>query len=98
MMAVLPDGFYHDERRIFGNVAEYFHAALLAIDKAVLLLGIEGMAAPDFEARVPNSGHHCVLAFRLRRPALLVRGQPEVAIGYKDNGIGHSHILACGIV
>src|SRR5450755_2133472 len=29
MMAVLPDRFDNDERRMFGNVAEYLHTALL---------------------------------------------------------------------
>ena len=50
VMAVLPDGFDDDQRRIWRDVAEDLHAALLAVDEAVLFDGIVGMAAADFAA------------------------------------------------
>ena len=47
VMAVLPDRLGDDERRVGGNVAEDFHAVLLAVDEAVAFLLVEGMGALD---------------------------------------------------
>jgi hypothetical protein len=37
MMAILPDRFDDQQRRIGRDVEEDFHAALLAVDESVLL-------------------------------------------------------------
>src|SRR5260370_11093257 len=98
MMAVLPDCFHYNQGSALRNIAEALHAALLAVDEAVLLDRIVRMAAPDLEAFGANGGHYGLFGAQLRRPALLVGGESQIAVSDKNDGIGHSHILACGMV
>src|SRR5437867_11732674 len=93
-MAVLPDSLDDNQRRIRRNTAEDLHAPLLAVDEAMLFGGIARMPAPDLDAFGANGGHDRLLGAGLRRPALLVRGKPQIAAGDHDHSIGHSHILA----
>ena len=64
----------------------------------MLLDGIVGVAAPNLEALAADRGHDGLFGARLRRPALLVGGEPQIAVGDQDDGFGHLHILACGMV
>ena len=57
------------------------HAALLAVDEAVLFGGVEGVTAADFEALAANGGHHRVFDARLGGPTLLIGGEPQIAVG-----------------
>ena len=69
MMTVLPDGLHHHQRRGARDIAKNLHAVLLAVDEAVLLGGIEWMAAPHLAAGSADGRHDgCFHAF-LRRPA-----------------------------
>ena len=95
MMTVLPDGFDYDQRGLEWNVSKHLHAALLAVDEAMPLGGIVGMAALDLEPLAANGGHDRLFCPRLRGPALLVGGEPQVTIGDKDDTFGHFHILTC---
>src|ERR1700730_3919567 len=97
-MAVLPDRFDHYQWSLRGDVAEDLHAAFLAIDEAMLLDGIVGMAAPNLEAFTADRSHDGLFGAQLRRPALLVGGESQIAVSDQDDRIGHFHILACGMV
>ena len=45
VMGVLPDGFDHDDRGLRWNLAENVDAEALAVDKDVLLFGLERVCA-----------------------------------------------------
>ena len=98
VMTVLPDRFDDDEGRIRRNRAEDLHAALLTIDKAVLFCGIAGMASPSLKSFGANGGHDGLFGARLGGPASLIGSQSQIAVSDQDDGFGHFHILACGIV
>ena len=72
MMAVLPDRLHHHQRRIRRQLAEDFHAVLLAVDESVLLHRVAGMPAAYVAAFAADGVHHSLFGLRLRRPALLV--------------------------
>ena len=91
VMAVLPDGFDHHQRRVRRDVAEHLHAVFLAVDEAVALGGVEGMPAADIVSRAANCRHDGCFHALLCRPALLVRGQAQIATGDKNDGI-HSFV------
>src|SRR4029077_18147259 len=90
MMAVLPDRFHYYEGSMLGNISEDLHAALLAVDEAVLLDQIVRVASPDLEAFAADSGHDGPFGAQLRRPALLVGGESQIAVGDQDAELGHS--------
>jgi hypothetical protein len=48
MVAILPDGLDYNQRGLFRNLAEHFHAVLLAVYESVASFGITGMAAAHF--------------------------------------------------
>ncbi len=88
VMAVLPDGFGHDQRGAGIEFAEDFHAHLLGIDEAVLFGRVKGMGADagpafGFEG-LGEEGLH----FGLDGPAFLVGGQAQVAAGHEVNVSG----------
>jgi hypothetical protein len=68
-------------RRVGGNLAEDFHAVLLAIDEAVALGLVEGMRALDFVAFLFDGGGEVLFHFGLRGLAGSVGGDAEVATG-----------------
>ena len=45
MVAILPHGFGHDERRVFRYISEYRHSVSLTINESVALLRIDGVRA-----------------------------------------------------
>jgi hypothetical protein len=45
MVAVLPHGFGHDQRRVFRYIPEHRHPVFLTINEPVALLRIEGVPA-----------------------------------------------------
>jgi len=81
VMAILPDGFHHHQRRAGRNAAEHFHSALLAIDETVTFGGIAGVAAFDGVAQPPDGACDGFFDARLGRPAFLVGGQAQIAVG-----------------
>ena len=81
VMAVLPDGFHHHQRRVRRDLAKHFHAVLLAVDESVLLLGIVGMAAAYFTPFAADGIHDGLFGLRLRGPAFLVGGKTQIPVG-----------------
>ena len=61
-------------------IRDSFHSALLAIDEAVTFSGVAGVTAFDRVAQQPDGAHDGFLGARLRRPALLVGGQAQIAV------------------
>ena len=77
-------GMFGDDERLIGiELAENFQAHLLRIDEAVLLGRVELMRAKDLPAFASQGVREFVLHFRLFRPAFLVGGEPQIAIGYQ---------------
>ncbi len=83
VLAVLPDRFGDDERRIGIELAENRQAHLLRIDEAMLFGRVEPMRANDLPAFGSQRLRELVLHFRLCRPAFLVGGEPQIAIGHQ---------------
>jgi hypothetical protein len=79
-MTVLPNCFYYHQGRLRWNLAKYLHAASLTIDESVALDRVAPVAAANIAAFAPDSVHHRFLRARLRRPALLIRGQAQISI------------------
>ena len=92
MVTVLPDCLCYDNRCIFRDVAENFHAVLLAVDETVTFLGIESMAAPDLASLLFNGLDQQGFHGLLRLLAFLVGGGAKIAIGDKDDFLG-AHIV-----
>src|SRR5437016_181289 len=80
VMAVLPYRFDDHERSIARDLAEHFHAVFLAVDETVLLLRIVWMTAFHLTAFALDSTSDSGLGALLRRPALLICGQSQVAV------------------
>ncbi len=93
VMAVLPHGFHHNERRAARDVAKHLHAVLLAVDETMALGGVEGMPALDLVSRAANCRCDGCFHRLLSRPALLVRGQAQIATGDKNDGFTHLSLL-----
>lgn len=85
VMAVLPDAFGDDERRVRVKLAKDLHAHLLRIDEAVAPGLVERMRADDGPAlgleRLDEDGFHRGLG----GPAFLVGRSAKVAIGHEVN-------------
>lgn len=85
VMAVLPDAFGDDERRVGIEAAEDFHAVFLGINETMAPGGVIGMGAYNRPAlggeRAGESGLH----FSLLGPAFLIGRQAEVAVGHEIN-------------
>lgn len=80
MMAILPNGFAHHDRRLRWDVSEDAISMFLAADETMALLGIVGVGSYHLMALASDRVHHGLLDFALRLPALLVRGETEVAV------------------
>src|SRR6185437_15964410 len=95
VMAILPDGLDDDQGRRGWNLAEHFHAALLAIDKAVLFGWIERVAALCFRAETADGGGDGLFGAFLRGPAFLIGREPQISARDENNGFCHcTHILS----
>ena len=79
MMAVLPDGFGHDQRRGGIQAPKHFHPHLLGVYEPVLFLGIVRMRANRGPSLRPNRPRQQRFHPRLLGPAFLVGRQPQVA-------------------
>ncbi len=88
MMAVLPDRFGDDERRVGGDVAEDFHAVLLAVDEAVAFVLVERMGALDRAAFLVDGGDEVPFQGFLGGLTFLVGGGAEIAAGDEIDGVG----------
>jgi len=88
VVAVLPDGLGDDEGRVGGDVAEDFHAVLLAVDETVAFLFVEGVGAPDGKAFAFDGGDEAFFHGVLGGLAGLVGGGAEVAAGDEIDGAG----------
>ena len=86
VVAVLPDGFGDDERRVCWNVTEDLHAVFLAIDETVFLGGVHGMGALDFAAERFHGRKDLRLHRGLRGLTFLVGGEAKVTVGDKMDG------------
>ena len=82
---VLPDRLGDDEGRIGIDLAEDLDPARLAVDEAVLLLGIVGVAPHDPRAELAERLLDGLLEVLLRGPAALVRGEARVAARDEDD-------------
>ena len=80
--------FGDDQAALRDQLAKYFHPHLLRIDKAVLLSAVEWMRANDFPAFGFESPGERRSPFGLFRPAFLVGGKPEIAIGHQIDVFG----------
>src|SRR5207253_1024855 len=80
MMAVLPHGLHHDERRIARDLAEHFHPVFLAVDEAALFLRIVWMTTLYLASFALDGANDGSLGALLRRPALLICRQSQVAV------------------
>jgi len=81
MLAILPDGFCDDQRGLRIELAKHREAHFLGIDETVLLLGVVRVGADDPPPFLAESGRERGLHFGLLRPALLIGGQAEIAVG-----------------
>ena len=90
VMAVLPDGLDHDQRRIGGNLPEDFHAVPLAVDESVPLFGVDWMAAADFAPKPTNPLGYGFFDGFLGRPAELIGRRTQVAAGDENHGLRHT--------
>ena len=79
VVAVLPDGLDDDERRVRREPLEDLDARALAVDEAVPVLRVDGVAAPHRPAERGDRRREVVLELALRRPARHVRRGPQVA-------------------
>src|SRR5260370_41894368 len=96
MVAILPNGLQHYQRSCGWDLPKNFHSALLALDEAVLLYRIVGMAAFHFEPFAADGIHDGLFGARLGRPAFLIRGEAQVAVGDHDDRFWHGNILTLG--
>ena len=99
VMGVLPDGFDHDDRGLRWNLAENVDAVALAVDKAVLLFGLERVCAFYVASQFLHGVDESLLDRLLRGPAHLVGGQAQVTTG--DQEIRTRHLgphSECGAV
>ena len=95
VVAVLPDRLGHDQRRVAGNGAEHLQAVLLAVNEAVLLDRIVGVAALDLEAFLLDRGGEFLLHRRLFGFAGLVGGKAQVPAGHQvDRFLCHWQTLS----
>ncbi len=83
VLAVLPDRFGDDQRLMGIELAKNLQAHLLRIDEAMLFGRVERMRANDLPAFGAQRLREFVLHFRLFRPAFLVGGEPQIAIGHE---------------
>ncbi len=81
MMAVLPDGLGHDQRRVGMDVLEDLHPHALAGDEAVAGGGVVGVGAPHGHAGAGECVADLALHLFLRWPADLIGGQAQIAAG-----------------
>src|SRR3954452_6169792 len=93
MVTVLPHALSHYKRSIWIQFAEHLHAHLLRVNKTVLLLSIERMRADylptfSFEGFRENSFHP-----GLFRPALLIGGEPQIAIRHQVELFGLQRVF-----
>ena len=93
MLAVLPHRLDHEQRRVIRNAAKGLYAALLAINKSVQLGGVVLMAATYLVATRPNGLGDCILDFHLHGPALLIGGEPQVAVRHEIYSFLHRTLL-----
>ncbi len=96
VMGVLPHRLGHDDRRIFGNLAEHFQAVLLAVDEAVLLRRIIRVGAFHLVALTLDRGDELPFHLGLRRFAFLIGGQAQVTACYQINRF-HLKPPLCGV-
>jgi hypothetical protein len=73
------------ERGIRRNLAEHLHSVMLAVNETVSLNGIDGVPAPHCKSLAANGIHHRFLDLRLRGPAVLVGGEPQVSTRNQDD-------------
>ena len=85
VVAILPDRFHNHQRRIRRNLAEYLHSVILAVDETVPLNRIDGVPAPHGISLAANGTRHRFLHLRLRGPAVLVGGEPQVSTSNQDD-------------
>ena len=85
MMAVLPNRFRNDQRRLRVHAPKHLHTHLLRINEAVSLAFVELMGphyCPPlrFQSRFQHAFHLLLL-----RPTFLVRRQTQVTVGHQIN-------------
>jgi len=79
VMAVLPHRLDDHQRRAGRDAAKYVHTDFLAIDEAMTLGGIVGVAALDVATQLPDGSRDSLFGARLGRPALLVGGKAQIS-------------------
>ena len=88
VMRVLPDGLGHDQRRLGVDSGEDLHPFLLRADEAMPFVGLERMGADQLAAEAGDGAAQRLLHLLLRRPAALVGGGPQIAVGDEQHLIG----------
>ena len=91
VVAVLPHGFDHHQRRVGREPLEDLDAGPLAVDEPVLA---DLMTALHGPAEVGHRAGEVVLQLGLRRPAGHVRGVPQVAARDRVEDTGHRSCLS----
>jgi hypothetical protein len=91
MVAILPDGFRHNERRVFGDGLKDVHSVTLRIEKSVLLLGHVGVSTNNLSAKTFYGLRQGLFHCRLRGPTDLVGVDAEIATGYQVNNLFVCH-------
>src|ERR1035441_9371885 len=89
VLAVLPYGLAHHQRRLLRDGAKHLVAVLLAVDEPVLPLRIVRVRALDPPAFRADRQHHGLFGLLLGLPAHAVRRRSQVAIRYEIDEIGH---------
>src|ERR1039457_6757339 len=95
IMAVLPDGFHHHQRRTRRQPAEYVHSVLLAIDESMLLDRVAGMPAAYVTAFAADGIHDGLFGLGLRRPAHSVGREPQIPTRNHNYSVRHVRIVTC---
>ncbi len=86
VVRILPDGLGDDQRRASIDMGEDLHAFFLRCDEAVALRLLEGMCAHELVPEVRHRGGELLFHRGLGRPAFLVGGEAQVAIGDEQDG------------
>lgn len=77
----MPDCLGDDEGRLPVDLCKYIHALTLAGDEAVLEIGVIFVSPLKITAKALDDASEFLLHLILFRPAVLIGGDTEIAIG-----------------
>ena len=81
MVRVLPDCLGDDEGRLPVDLCKHIHALALAGDEAVLEIGVIFVGPLKITTKSFDDASEFLLHLILLRPAVLIGGDTEIAIG-----------------